>query len=102
LNTELPREFEEDKKGILDIRVRTVKGKHINIEIQLLKSKYMPERTLFYWAKMYTGQIKSGDRFCFLHNQFLDYFLIFSAFSIIFFVTEVKTSLKLNILKLFE
>jgi predicted transposase/invertase (TIGR01784 family) len=61
INTELPKEFEEDKKGILDVRVKTSDGKHVDVEIQLAKSKYMPERTMFYWSKMYTSQIKSGD-----------------------------------------
>jgi predicted transposase/invertase (TIGR01784 family) len=63
INTELPRLFEDDKKGILDIRVKTTSGKQINIEIQLLGSKYMPERTLYYWGRMYTGQIKKSDKY---------------------------------------
>ena len=60
INTELLREFKEDKKGILDVRVRTKQGKQINIEIQILPTEYMPERTLFYWSKMYSSQIKPG------------------------------------------
>ncbi len=54
INTELLREFKEDKKGILDVRARTKQGKQINIEIQILPTEYMPERTLFYWSKMYS------------------------------------------------
>jgi predicted transposase/invertase (TIGR01784 family) len=61
VNTELPKEFEENKKGILDIRIKTPDGKNIDIEIQLAKTKHMPERSLFYWSKMYASQIKSGD-----------------------------------------
>jgi predicted transposase/invertase (TIGR01784 family) len=63
INKELLREFEEDKKCILDVRVKTSDGKQVNIEIQLMQTRHMPERTLFYWSKMYTGQIKSGDKY---------------------------------------
>ncbi|ADL52034.1 Rpn family recombination-promoting nuclease/putative transposase [Clostridium cellulovorans] len=63
LNTELFREFKEDKKGILDVRVKTVNGKQIDIEIQVLPTEFMPERTLFYWSKMYTTQVKPGDTY---------------------------------------
>ncbi|CUU50347.1 Rpn family recombination-promoting nuclease/putative transposase [Clostridium beijerinckii] len=60
INTELLREFSEDRKGILDVRAKTKSGEHIDIEIQVLYTNYMAERTLFYWSKMYNGQIKSG------------------------------------------
>ena len=63
INNELLREFKEDKKGILDVRVKTQQGKQIDIEIQILPTEFMPERTLFYWSKMYTGQIKAGDTY---------------------------------------
>ncbi|MEQ8156579.1 MAG: Rpn family recombination-promoting nuclease/putative transposase [Clostridiaceae bacterium] len=63
LNTELFKEFKEDRKGILDIRVETVEGKQIDIEIQILPTRFMPERTLFYWSKMYNSQIVSGDTY---------------------------------------
>ena len=63
LNTELKKEFIEDKHGILDVRAVTDAGINIDIEIQLLKTKYMPERSLYYWSKMYIEQLKSGDKF---------------------------------------
>ncbi|AGX41931.1 Rpn family recombination-promoting nuclease/putative transposase [Clostridium saccharobutylicum] len=63
LNTELFREFKEDKKGILDVRAKTKNGKQIDIEIQVLPTEFMPERTLFYWSKMYTAQVKPGDTY---------------------------------------
>ncbi|WP_077393811.1 Rpn family recombination-promoting nuclease/putative transposase [Clostridium saccharobutylicum] len=62
-NTELLREFAEDRKGILDVRAKTKNGEHVDIEIQVLYTEYMAERTLFYWNKMYNGQIKSGDTY---------------------------------------
>ncbi len=63
INSELLREFAEDKKGILDVRVKTTDGKQIDVEIQILPTEFMPERTLFYWSKMYTSQIQIGDTY---------------------------------------
>lgn len=63
INTELNREFAEDRKGILDVRAKMSDGTEIDIEIQLSHTKYMAERTLYYWSKMYTSQIKSGDSY---------------------------------------
>ncbi len=63
INNELPRKFKEDKKGILDVRAKTKEGKEIDIEIQILPTEYMAERTMFYWGKMYIEQIKSGDSY---------------------------------------
>lgn len=63
INSELLREFAEDRKGILDVRAKTTQGKQIDIEIQILPTEFMPERTMFYWSKMYTGQIKPGDTY---------------------------------------
>ena len=63
MNTELLREFKEDKKGILDVRVKTKNGRQIDIEIQVLPTDFMAERTVFYWSKMYTSQVKPGDTY---------------------------------------
>jgi predicted transposase/invertase (TIGR01784 family) len=59
--TELKRDSLEDKLGILDIRARTVRGEQINIEIQLINQYNMDKRTLFYWSKMFTEQLKEGQ-----------------------------------------
>ncbi|MFT5875407.1 MAG: putative transposase/invertase (TIGR01784 family) [Clostridium sp.] len=63
INSELLKQFKEDKKGILDIRVNTKVGGQIDIEIQILPTQYMAERTLFYWSKMYTSQIQPGNTY---------------------------------------
>ncbi|WP_329604002.1 Rpn family recombination-promoting nuclease/putative transposase [Clostridium hydrogenum] len=63
INNELPRQFAEDKKGILDVRAKTKDDKELDIEIQIISTDYMAERTTFYWSKMYTSQIKSGDTY---------------------------------------
>lgn len=63
VNNELHKEYLDDRQGILDVRGVTDAGINIDIEIQLLKTKYMPERTLYYWAKMYIEQLNSGEKF---------------------------------------
>lgn len=63
INSELIREFKEDRKGILDVRIRTKLKKQLDVEIQILPTEYMAERTIFYWSKMYTSQIKPGDTY---------------------------------------
>ena len=59
--TELKRDSMEDKLGILDVRARTAQGENINIEVQLINQFNMDKRTLFYWSKMFTEQLKEGQ-----------------------------------------
>lgn len=66
LNTYLQKVHEDDKQGILDVRVSMNDDTEIDIEIQLSELKVWADRSLFYLAKMYTGQIKSGQ----LYNVF--------------------------------
>ena len=74
LPTHLRREHEEDKLGILDIRVfiyDRIKGKvgsfneksQMDLEIQLAPFPLWPERSVFYLAKMFTGEIKKGESY---------------------------------------
>ncbi|GFZ30396.1 hypothetical protein CSC2_09220 [Clostridium zeae] len=46
MNTELLREFKEDKKGILDVRVKTKNNEHIDAEImdQMTREKTAREQ----------------------------------------------------------
>jgi len=61
LDTHLKREFEGDKLGILDVRVRTTSGQIINVEIQVEPQDYIAKRISYYKAKMITGQLGKGD-----------------------------------------
>lgn len=63
LNTYLRREHEEDKQGIVDVRVSLEDGTEIDIEIQLTKLSVWAERSLFYLSKMFTEQLKPGGRY---------------------------------------
>jgi len=60
LNPEMNKEYNRDKKSVMDIRAVTNEGIHVNIEIQLANKHDMERRTLYYWAKMYTLQMREG------------------------------------------
>lgn len=82
-NSDLEKEFLDDKFSRLDIKARTNKNEIINIEIQLkipfghlvndipslpfqehplLKNEYnMIKRSLYYWSRMYEEQLNEGD-----------------------------------------
>ena len=63
LNTFLRREHEDDKQGILDVRLRMDNEAEIDIEIQLSELNIWADRSLFYLAKMFTEQIKPGESY---------------------------------------
>lgn len=48
----------EDKKLIMDVRVKTKQGEQINIEMQMEGHRAFPERMYMYMAKMYVSQDK--------------------------------------------
>ena len=54
---------EEDKQGILDVRILLNNLVEIDIEIQLAELKVWADRSLFYLAKMYVEQIEAGDTY---------------------------------------
>lgn len=60
LNTYLRREHEDDKQGILDVRLLMDDGSEIDTEIQLSELAVWGDRSLFYLAKMLTGQLGPG------------------------------------------
>lgn len=63
LNANLRREHEDDKQGILDVRLLLNDDSEVDIEIQLSQLKVWAERSLFYLAKMYVGQISPGQSY---------------------------------------
>ncbi len=63
LNTSLRKTYEDDKLGILDVRVLMNDNTEIDIEVQLSELSVWAERSLFYLAKMYTEQINPGDSY---------------------------------------
>lgn len=61
LNTDLKKEHEDDKQGILDVRLLMNNDTEADIEIQLSELKVWPKRAFFYLSKMYVDQISSGQ-----------------------------------------
>ncbi len=61
LNTNLRKLHEEEKQGILDVRILLNNDTEIDIEIQLATLSVWADRSLFYISKMYTEQISAGQ-----------------------------------------
>ena len=59
--TILRKESEEDKYGILDVRVKLKDGKQMDFEMQVIYYDYWANRTIYYLSKMYTEQLKAGE-----------------------------------------
>lgn len=60
-NTDIEKEYLTDKFSRLDIKAVTDKNQIVNIEIQLANKYDMTKRTLYYWSKLYEGQIGKGQ-----------------------------------------
>ena len=63
LNTNLRKLHEDDKQGILDVRILMNNKVEIDIEIQLSELKVWADRSLFYLSKMYVEQIETGQKY---------------------------------------
>ena len=61
-NVELPPDELEQKFSRLDLRL-DVDGKTVNIEIQVNFQYDYRERTLFYWSKMFSNELGSGEEY---------------------------------------
>ena len=62
-NPILRRETELDKLGILDICTKINKKEICNIEMQLANKDDFIKRIVFYWGRVYTKQIKKGEKY---------------------------------------
>ena len=60
-NPILRREFKDEKLGVLDIIAKLDKNEICNIELQIVDKKNIIERILYYWSRLYSRQIKSGE-----------------------------------------
>ena len=61
LNPYNPKSFKKDKLSVLDIKATGADGKRFNIEIQICDEADYNKRALYYWAKLYTEQLKESD-----------------------------------------
>ena len=61
LNPYNAKNFKQDKLSILDIKAVGIDGKRFNIEIQISDEADYDKRALYYWAKLYTEQLKTAE-----------------------------------------
>lgn len=66
LNPYNVQNFKQDKLSILDIKAKGLDGKRFNIEIQISDEADYDKRALYYWAKLYSEQLKTGQDYAFL------------------------------------
>ncbi|MHC1683950.1 MAG: Rpn family recombination-promoting nuclease/putative transposase [Clostridiaceae bacterium] len=60
-NTEVQKQYIEDKFSRLDVKATTSNDEIINIEIQLKNEYNMVKRSLYYLSKMYEEQLNEGE-----------------------------------------
>ena len=80
MDTHLKKEFEDDKLGILDIKLKTASGKIINIEIQVDPQKHIGKRLSYYKSKLFVEQIKEGNKYAVIQKVICICITTFSLF----------------------
>ncbi len=78
-NNELIPQRKNEKYSILDINL-SADDKLINIEMQVASESFFESRTLYYWAKLYTSELKSGESYNLLQQTICINFLNFNIF----------------------
>ncbi|UTY27315.1 Rpn family recombination-promoting nuclease/putative transposase [Treponema denticola] len=61
LDKEFHKDSINDKTGVLDAKLRLKNNTIIDVEIQNRWNREFVQRTIFYWAKMYTENLKTGE-----------------------------------------
>lgn len=61
-NPEIPPESISGKFSRLDLNMK-VDNRLVNVEIQVKSENDYRDRVLFYWAKLYTSELKSGENY---------------------------------------
>ena len=100
LNPHNPQNFKNDKLSILDIKAEGHNKKKFNIEIQITDSADYDKRALYYWARLYSEQLASGEDYCNLHKAIGIHILNFTSilesekYHNTFHLTEKDTGIK--------
>jgi predicted transposase/invertase (TIGR01784 family) len=77
----------------LDLNLK-MKTKLVNVEIQISFDNSFRDRTLFYWAKLYTSELKSGDAYADLKQAIAINIIDFNMFEGNDYHTEIVTTIK--------
>ncbi len=100
LNPYNQKNFKKDKLSILDIKAEGHTGKKFNIEIQISDEADYDKRALYYWAKLYTGQLKTAEDYGTLDKVIGIHILNFTSipkvkkYHSVFHITEKETGFK--------
>jgi predicted transposase/invertase (TIGR01784 family) len=70
----------DEKVSIIDTRARDEAGNLFNLEVQVRSQADFQERSLYYWAKAYAGQLPEGHEYRMLHKAVSISILDFSLF----------------------
>lgn len=92
-NPELPPETVASKFSRLDLSLN-VNDKLVNVEIQVKIDNDYRDRTLFYWAKLYTSELKSGEDYGNLKQTITINIINFNMFEGNDYHTEVAAMIK--------
>lgn len=92
-NPELPPETVTSKFSRLDLSLN-VDDKLVNVEIQVKTDTDFRDRTLFYWAKLYTSELKSGEDYGTLKQTITINIINFNMFEGNDYHTEVAAMIK--------
>ena len=99
LNPYNPKNFKTDKLSILNIKATNQDGKRFNIEIQISDEADYDKRALYYWAKIYTEQLKVAEDYSKLSKAIGIHILNFTSipevkkYHNVFHITEKETGL---------
>ncbi len=63
VNPILRRETIEDKMGVLDVVAKINNKQNVDIEMQMISNEKLPERILYYWARLFSKGIKKGENY---------------------------------------
>jgi predicted transposase/invertase (TIGR01784 family) len=100
MNPYNPRNFKKDKLSILDIKAKGLDGKKFNVEIQISDEADYDKRALYYWAKLYTEQLKIKEDYSSLSKAIGIHILNFTSipespkYHNAFHITEKETGFK--------
>jgi hypothetical protein len=92
-NPEMPPDIYSGKFARLDLNMK-VDNRLVNVEIQVKNDPDYRDRTLFYWAKLYTSELKSGDDYGELKQSITINIINFNMFDGNDYHTEIVTSNK--------
>ena len=57
------KSFLNDKESIVDVKATDENGRQYDVEIQSKGNEYFRNRSLYYWARLYSSQMEEADKY---------------------------------------